>query len=464
MTLVSGAPNAITNTYIDNALKQVYLDSQEAALFFIERPAFGMIPKDERMGGRNVPEVIHFARTGGRSAIFSYAQTISAWRNKRIRDFLMTPVEDWSIIRVPGKTMAMTRNNTMAWEDLVASFAQKGLDDAEENLAEAIEQALYRDSTGVVASIAAMSSTKAALLAAPTTVTEQTTNTYTLLTESDAALLFENGEFVQIVASASSRIAQPNTQVYVVDAVDTFNNTLLLRNAYATEGLGASGAASGSSGGNTTVTAGMFIVKYGDDYYTSTAYMKISGFASWCPSTTPVTSTDSFFGMDRSESTRLYGKYMDYSTMSRQQALVRAATVLAKEGGQPTTGLMAFTSYRGLLEELDLRKEVVDMNPVDSRGLVNNISYKGVVIQGPRGPIQITACAYQLPDECLLIRPEDWKLLTVGPAMSLEDRDGLSILRLPDSDAYEGRMVFRGNLECLRPGRQGRVLLQSTTA
>ena len=464
MSLISGAPNAITNTYIDNALKQVYLDSQEAALFFIERPAFGMIPKDERMGGRNVPEVVHFARTGGRSAIFAYAQIIASFRNKRIRDFLMTPVEDWSIIRVPGKTMAMTRNNTMAWEDLVASFAQKGLDDAEENLAEAIEQYIYRDGNGVMATIAGANTTKAGVLAAPTTATETTgagttsNLTYVLLNEADAALLFENGEYVVVPQSSSDPHTALGVEVFCVEAVDTFNNIIALRNAFATEGLGA------ATYTDITSHANYYIVKYGDDYATSSAVVKISGFAAWCPSTTPVNGTDSFFGTDRSESTRLFGKYMNYSTMSRQQALVRAATVLAKEGGQPTAGLMAFTAYRGLLEELDLRKEFVDMNAVDSRGLVNNVSYKGVVIQGPRGPIQITACAYQLSDECMLLRPEDWKLLTVGPAMSLEDRDGLSILRLPDSDAYEGRMVFRGNLECLRPGRQGRVLLQTTVA
>jgi hypothetical protein len=462
MALVSGSPNAITNTYIDNALKQVYLDSQEAALFFIERPAFGMIPKDERMGGRNVPEVLHFARTGGRSAIFSYAQTISSFRNKRIRDFLMTPVEDWSIIRVPGKTMAMTRNSTMAWEDLVASFAQKGLDDAEENLAEAIEMFLYRDGTGVLATIAASASTKAAVLAAPTTVSEvsgagTTANmNYVLLNEADAALLFENGEYVIVILSTTDPTYNTGGEVFCVEAVDTFNNIIACRNAAATENLGGTTY--------TDLAVSRYITKYGDNYYASTANVKIAGFSAWCPTTTPVAGTDSFYGMDRSESSRLFGKYMDYSIMSRQQALVRAATVLAKEGGQPTTGLMAFTAYRGLLDELDLRKEVVDMNPTDARGLVNNISYKGVVIQGPRGPIQLTACAYQLPDECLLMRPEDWKLLTVGPAMSLEDRDGLSILRLPDSDAYEGRMVFRGNLECLRPGRQGRVKLQATVA
>jgi len=466
MSLVSGSPNAITNTYIDNALKQVYLDSQESALFFIERPGFGMIPKDERMGGRNVPEVVHFARTGGRSAIFAYAQVIASFRNKRIRDFLMTPVEDWSIIRVPGKTMALTRNNTMAWEDLVARFAQKGVDDAEENLAEAIEQYLYRDSTGVLGTIQGANTVKATLLAAPTTCLEQTNPgnnttpywTFVLLNEADGALLFENGEYVVIPQSASAPTTALGVEVFCVEAVDTFNNVIALRNAYAIEGLG---AATYTDIG--TTHQGYYIVKYGDDYATSSAYVKIAGFASWCPSTAPVTG-DSFFGCDRSESTRLYGKYMDFSSMSRQQALVRAATVLAKEGGQPTAGLMWFTAFRGLLEELDLRKEIVDMNPVDSRGLVANISYKGVVLQGPRGPIQITACAYQLPDECMLLRPEDWKLLTVGPAMSLEDRDGLSILRLPDSDAYEGRMVFRGNLECLRPGRQGRVKLQSTVA
>ena len=456
-----------------------------------------MIPKDERMGGLNVPEVIHFARTGGRSAQFSNAQQIASKRNKRIRDFLMVPVEDWSIIRVPGKTMAMTRNNTMAWEDLVASFAQKGLDDAEENLAEAIEQYIYRDSSGVVATIAAVNFTKALVLASPTTAVQQANQSvstayqgngsnYVLLNEVDAALLFESGEYVQVIPSATNNqatISSSTAEVFRVDAIDTYNNVLLLQDANITSASSGGNPPGGSSDGfgngaassnntdlqlggsnGTAHTAGGYLVKWGDSYTDGgSAYCKISGFAAWCPSTAPITG-DNFFGCDRSESTRLYGKYMSFQSVSRQQALVRAATILAKEGGQPTAGLMAFTAYRGLLEELDLRKEIVDMNAVDARGLVANVSYKGVIIHGPRGPIQITAAAYQLSDQVMLLRPEDWKLLTVGPAMSLEDRDGLSILRLPDSDAYEGRMVFRGNLECLRPGRQGICLLQTTTS
>jgi len=129
MAIVEGAPN--TTTQVDAALKQLYKDSNEAEHYFDERPGFGLIPKDQSFGGRNMPIVVHYTRTGGRSAIFADAQTIAAAREKKMEDFLITGVDDYSLVRVPGKTMAYARNSSMAWEELVASLAQKGLDDAE---------------------------------------------------------------------------------------------------------------------------------------------------------------------------------------------------------------------------------------------------------------------------------------------------------------------------------------------
>ena len=70
--------------------------------------------------------------------------------------------------------------------------------------------------------------------------------------------------------------------------------------------------------------------------------------------------------------------------------------------------------------------------------------------------------ARQVGYECALIHPEDWTIHSAGSMLSLEDYDGLSILRLSDEDAYEGRMVFRGQVSCKKPGRNGRVKLATS--
>jgi hypothetical protein len=424
MSLVEGAPN--TTAQVDAALKQLYKDSNEASAYFDERPGFGLLPKDESFGGRNEPIVVNYTRTGGRSATFADAQTVAAARQKRVEDFLITDVDDYSLVRVPGKTMAHARNTVMAWDELVASLAQKGLDDVEENLANALETYIYRSGNGALCVIAAVSESDPA-------------NTLTLTNPEDACL-FELGDYVVACDSAGAETA--NSEAYV-SAINIPAKQVTVSDV--------------TDGAYAEYDAADYIGFMGDTANGS-SNVKISGFAAWIPSSTP-SASESFFGVDRSVSSRLYGKYMDHSSQSREQALFRALTQLGLEGAAPTLGLTCFTEYRALLEELEMRKEIVHMNPVREQGLVATIGYQGVRILGPKSSCNIISSIKMLPGESVLIRPEDWKLHSCGPAISLEDHDGLTIQRLPTEDAYEGRMVFRGQLSCKRPGRQGRVLL-----
>ena len=435
MALVEGAPN--TTTQVDAALKQLYKDSNEAGHFFDERPGFGILPKDESLGGRNMPTVLNYTRTGGRSALFADAQTIAAARQKRIEDFLITGVEDYSLIRVPGKTLAYARNTTMAWEELVASLAQKGLDDAEDNLANAIETFLYRDGNGNLVLISAVSEN-------PDwdgTGADASANQLTLTNPEDA-VLFELGDYVVACDAATPTVEVAGSECKVVK-IDIPNKQITIDDV--------------TADGNEDYDAADYVAFMGDTAESGTK-VKMDGFASWIPSSAP-SGGESFFGVDRSVSSRLYGKYFDYSAQSREQAIFRALTQLGLEGGQPTVGLVCFTEHRALMEEAEMNKQYVDMNATSERGLVKNVAYSAIKIPGPKVSVNLISSVKMLPSEAVLIKPEDWMLLSVGPALSLEDYDGLSILRLPTEDAYEGRMVYRGQLACKRPGRQGRVVL-----
>jgi hypothetical protein len=123
---------------------------------------------------------------------------------------------------------------------------------------------------------------------------------------------------------------------------------------------------------------------------------------------------------------------------------------------------MGVSSFRRLIEELDLRKQDVDMNPVSERGLVANIAYRGVWVHGVSGtPLRIMQAHKQVGNEVWMGRMEDVTLHSAGPALNLEDYDGLSILRHGTEDAYQGRMAFRGQLSVKKAGRCGRFKLAS---
>lgn len=432
MALVEGAPNTLSA--VDAALKQLYKDSHEAELYFDERPAFGLIPKDESMAGRNVPEVVYYGRSGGRSASFAAAQTLAAARDKKVEDFLITAVDDYSLIRVPGKTLAFARNREGAWDMLVSSLAQKGFDDAENNLANALELYMYRDGEGWIAQVGSVDTSGSILSTDSGTIT---------LTDAETVYFFELGDRFLLSATAGGAL---DADIFAVNSVDTINGKI----GYT--------VVSGAEG---NITAADYIHPYGDGSNNSTN-VKMEGFASWIPTTAP-SSSDSFFGVNRSAHGRLYGKYMDHSNVARTNAVIRAATTLGKEGGAPTVALTHYVQQRIIIEELGLQREYVDMNPVSERGLVANVGYRGVYIQGPHSVLKSVPTLQGFSNEAVMIRPEDWTLMSAGPALGLEDYDGLSCLRLPSEDAYEGRMAFRGQLVCKRPGRQGRVKFQSAS-
>ena len=324
MAIVEGAPNTIAQ--VDAALKQLYKDMNEASHYFDERPGLGLLPKDEGLGGRDEPIVVNYTRTGGVSSTFSTAQTIAAARQKKVEDFLVTPVDHFSLVRVPGNTLARIRGGNMAWAELVASMAQKGLDDAEENLANRLETYVYRNGKGVLCQISAVSDSNdwdgnggtsdAGLLT---------------LTNPEDAVLFELGDYVEPVTSAGVESDASSTAKVV--KIDIPNKQIVVQDI---------------DGGAALLFDSSDYIAFSGDAYTingdSASYKSMYGFEAWIPSSAP-SGGESFLGVDRSVSSRLYGKYYDKSNGSREDALFDVMTDLGLEGGAPTLGFMCFTEY-----------------------------------------------------------------------------------------------------------------------
>ena len=66
---------SVTNTTFEPAIKQLYRDSNVQKLVYTRRPMFATLPKFEGMGGRNMPLVLLYGNSQGRSATFSTAKT-----------------------------------------------------------------------------------------------------------------------------------------------------------------------------------------------------------------------------------------------------------------------------------------------------------------------------------------------------------------------------------------------------
>jgi hypothetical protein len=140
-------------------------------------------------------------------------------------------------------------------------------------------------------------------------------------------------------------------------------------------------------------------------YFIAKGYdAKIKGLLAWLPSSSPA-SGDNFFSVDRSnDASRLAGIRFDGSPMPIEEALISAASRLAREGGKPDYCFMSYSKYADLEKALGSKVQYIDMkvNP--------EIAFRGVVINGPRGPIKVVPDQNCPNDRAFMLQMNTWKL------------------------------------------------------
>ena len=447
-----------TLSQLDAAAKQIYKDANYSEDLLKDRVLYGMLPKDTSYGGasstgqsatvagRGMPIVLKTYRSGAGGKTFADTQNADPYKEMKLEGFQFRHVNDYGVFQVPGESLDIMRSAEFSF----VSVLQECMDDIAEVMADRLEIFSYRTGAGGKAKVSSLSG-----------------EVVTLTNRLDAQN-FELGELVEHSngvqstvtankpvdsAAAETRVTEADHEITAID-IDAGKLTLV--------------DASDVTGGNDG-----FLGSYGDLQSNGALSVKISGLAAWCPTdeTTGSTaselavaigsSTDLFFGVNRSTSYKLRGVYTDQSAVSRETALIKAQAILGERGGAPKNAIIPHDQYRALLEELGAKREYCDVNAMGERGLVANISYGGVFVHGISGAMKVTPAIHAPTARAWLLNPDDHVLYSAGPAISLQDRDGLSILRKSTSDDYEGRFVFRGNLICRRPGRQAQVKLKA---
>jgi len=411
-----------TPTTWDGALKQLYQDSNVYMATFEDRPMTALMTKFEGFTGRNMPLVAVYANPQGRSASFSEAQGNTT--STQITDFLLDIVSDYSVAVVEGETVDRTRSNKGAF----LKALQTSIDRAMASLADAIETFLPRSGSG---SIGQVSSTS--------TVTNQT---ITLANVSDVAN-FEVGMTLRGTSTDGGAydvgeevLAGVNRSTGVLTATSAAWNTVM-----------------------TALAASDYLVVSGDAQNGGTA-VKITGWAGWIPSTAP-SSGDSFFGVDRSADSRLYGTYHDGTSQTMEDAWIDGQSKSAQQGGSPDIGFQNHVKQRRLIKELGSKKEYCEVNAVSPKGLMANIGFRAVVVQGDKKPLKIVA-ANKCPEaDGYGFVQKNAKLFSIGRLVKFTDEDNNRYLRQGSADAVEARLVSRLNF-CLKdPIKSFRVGLPS---
>lgn len=404
-------------TSFDPLLKELYTGQRVEMLVYKNNPFLAMLPKMENFVGRNFPLPIIYGNPQNRSATFSNA--VGGSSVSKTESWLLTRVKNYSIAYIDGETLKASEDDKGAFMDALTVE----IDGAFQSLSNDIAFALARDSSGYRGQVSAEP-------------TEASTTVITLLSAEDV-VGFELGQTINIYSAktgGSQRIYATGVNDGVVSAVDRDAGTVTINTAYDSNG---------------TIAANDYLFVKGD------RGLKISGIQDWIPDSAP--SATSFFGVDRSvDVTRLGGVRKTGTAMPIEEALIDLAYAIGKNGGVPDVALMNYKQYARLCKQLGAKVQYIDLSMENVE-----ISFRGVLIHGPQGPIKVVPDRNIRDQRAYLLQMDTWKLCSLGPLVHLLDSDDNKLLRQSTADAYEARVGSYAQLGCHAPGFNGVVTLDA---
>lgn len=417
----------ITVSSFDAALKQLYSDKNVASTTLKNRPLLGTIGKSEGFGGRNQPIINAFGDGQGRSASFAKAQANIS--SAQISDFLLTRVSNYSIARVTGEAAEASKGDKVAF----LSGMKTAIDGAMNVLANNLETQLFRSGTGTMAVVG-------------TIATGAPFSSLTLSEQEDIVNFEVNQKLVfsdldpGVTRSATALVVKAvNRSTGFIEFVETASGTIAANNCALNTAAVANGDFIYTEGDTTSTTS-----------VASTSSTCISGLAAWVPAAAP-SSGESFFGVDRSVDSRMYGQTLNGSSLALEDSLITGASMSARIGGAPDICFINHVQMRALISALGAKKEYGSVNATTHKGQVADIGYRSVAVQGDNGVVHIVAANKCQPEIGWMLEKSSWTLHTLGPATKFLMLDGQRILRTSSDDSYEVRLGFRGNCAVTKP-------------
>lgn len=376
-----------------------------------------LVDKYESFGGKSAPVPLIYGNPQGRSASFAQAQSRGAVTSSKLEDFVIKRVKDYSIATIDNETLEASKGDANAFMEA----ATVKIDGAINSLTRSLAISLYRDGFGSIGRTIEVNGTTITLSNPEDIVNFEVGQQLVFSDTSGSSALRDSGDFVEVTAvnrSAGSMTVSP----------DLSNIT-----------------------GLTTLD---YIFVRGDREDSATpARIKVSGLDAWIPTSAP--SSALFFGVDRTKDvTRLGGIRHDGKSQPIEEALIDLASKIAREGGKPDHCFMSFSKYAQLEKSLGSKVQYVDLK------LNAEIGFRGILINGPRGPIKVIPDHNCPSDVAYMLQLDTWKLMSLGKAVRVIDTDGLQMLRQATADGVEVRYGFYGNLACKAPGYNGVVELQ----
>lgn len=401
----------ITPTDLQDGLKELYLGQDMEEVLYeksFARPFYTRVKKNTEFEGEYYPLPVMYEDVGGGSSTFVNAQTNEA--AMELAQFQCDVADYHRVVQVKGKALRKVRSNVGAF----LKKQQLRTDSMLNALANDLENSLYRSSTAVKGTIAAIAAGVVSFA------------------EEGVAKLFQKNDVLGVTAAGMAGAARATTATITV--VDVVNNELTISPAAPVGWI-----------------ATDLIFRDGD-YVSAGDNLQLHGLADWVPATDPVLGVDSFQGEDRGAyPIRLAGHRFTGSLATIEDDIVAALTDMWDYlGAAPDVMLCSGTIWRLLAKELGIE---VRRDPRDGKA-----GMEPIAIMGPSGRItEIIAAPKCQVYTSWLLTMDTWELISAGDTVGIFDDDGNLAMRVSDDDSVEWRGVSYPELCCHRPGDNARI-------
>lgn len=408
----------LTMTRAQSALKVLFPQKRIAMVDWENQPFYQWVPKATDFYGRSLELPVRIGPHAGATNDFGAAQAMKGSSN--YTNFTLTRLKKYILLSFDNEALEASERDVGAYMNL------KELE---------IEGAFVGIKQQTAADMQGNGSGRIA------TVQSVNTGTNTIVVDEAGITRFEKdmriSSFASNVSGATATSAGPKGYM-VVGSVDTSTNTITLD----------------TTKGDTALADGVDATT--DKYLAVWGAVgnAISGTQAWIPIDRSTLSTP-FKGVTRSQfSSRLGGVYYDgSSTGSVAEALERAAAQGRKEGSGADTAWVNHNRFTDLSIELGARGTRETYK-------VGEFAYSSIKFASGNRDIRVVADHNFADNDCLIAKKEAWKFHTLKNAPRFLGKTANSDLILePAADGWELRIGWYGEMECLAPIDNIRVVL-----
>ena len=394
--MASGADLAAYN----DVLKEHYTRDRVIDMTYRQNPFYAMVPKYMKFGGKLLPVPILYGNPQGRSKTFSNAQAAAQNSSSQFKSFLLTRKHDYSIATIDNETMLASKGDPNSFLEA----ATTEIDGSINSLTRSLAINLYRDESSALGQVNAEPAS--------------TAGTFIVFVKNAGDISnFEVGQILNIWSAksgGSQRDSDGSDADWVIAGVNRSSSapSLTLTGEYDASG---------------DIAANDYIFVEGD------RGNGFSGLEDWIPAADP--SATAFFGVDRtSDVTRLGGNRLDGSNAPIEEVLTEGDSIVAQQGGFALDHyFMSHNTFKDLKNALGSKVYYVDV------GVTPRVSFRGVQIDGTRGPIKVIP-DHNCPDDRVFgVQMEYLKLYSLGDPVQIISPDGLTMLRQASDDGAEVR-------------------------